>query len=408
MTRRKKVGHTNWLRCWGFSELFRGRDGELSSNRNRNDREVDLVPWVIASVILHLLIIFLYPERPASAISTPSPFRDGVMQVSIRTVNEQLNAPALRLSAGPQPTVRVETPVPQPLPQRVQPPTEQAPVIAPNVRPQTAPPPIERVEEIRPEVRVPERLDQPPIENNVPERVIMPLPERPEPVESPGSPVTVQAPPTPQQIDIQPLERRSLPLPLNEAPDRTEVPAQQQPIARPDPVAQPEVRSASVQQPIVERPSPQVVAPAPAPERTDVEVPPEPEPPSTQSAPSLGSNPQRPVPPPTYGSSLQFPKPGTIDPPKRMISLDVETVEVLITYDETGSIIDAVLIPETASADEAVNAEAPLYVRYNVSVTQPAPAGQVCQARVLVSFSMIGGTSFSFANANERVVCFVP
>lgn len=381
----------------------------MSNNRHRSDREVDLIPWVIASVILHLLIIFLYPERPASAISTPSPFRDGVMQVSIRTVNEQLNTPALRLSAGPQPTVRVETPVPQPLPQRVQLPVEQAPVIAPTVRPQAAPPPVERVEEIRPEVRVPERLEQLPLQTNAPERVISPLPEpeRPAPVESPGLPVTVQAPPTPQPLDIQPPERGSLPVVVNEAPVRTEVPAQQ-PVARPDLVPQPDVRSVPVQQPIVERPSPQVVAPAPAPERITVEVPPEPEPPSTQMAPSLGSNPQRPVPPPTYGSSLQFPKPGTIDPPKRMISLQVETVEVLITYDETGKIIDAVLIPETASTDEAVNSEAPLYVQYNVTVTQPAPPGQLCQARVQVSFSMIGGTSFSFSDPNERVFCYVP
>lgn len=390
-----------------FPELFRGRDGELSNNRNRNDREIDLVPWVVASVILHLLIIFLYPERPASAISTSSPFRDGVMQVSLRTIDQQLNTPALRASSGPQPTVRIETPVPQPLPERVQPPAEQAPVIAPTVRPQTAPPPVERVEEIRPEIRMPERLDQLPIETDVPERVIMPLPDRPEPVESPGTPA-MQAPQAPQQIDFQPPERGSMPLPVAEVPERTEVPNQQQSIVRPDPVAQPAARSMPVQEPIVDRPSPQVTAPAPTPERVDTEVPPEPEPPSTQAAPSLGSNPQRPVPPPTYGSSLQFPKPGTIDPPKRMISTGVETVEVLITYDETGAIVDAVLIPETASTDEAVNSEAPLYARYNVTITQPAPAGQLCQARVLVTFSMIGGTSFSFDDASERVYCFVP
>ena len=365
-----------------------------------------MTPWVVASVILHILIILLYPEWQASALNTPSPVQDGVMQVSFRTFQEQLDTPALRRATGPQPTVNAQRPDPDPLPERAQQPVDQAPIIAPSPRPESARPPLDRVAEIQPEI-LPERFDRASVEVELPERVVAERPssaDRPDPVESP-QPLAPQAPPEPQKLDIRPPERGNLPIPVSEALERTETPEAPQNIEKPEHDQRPEDRSLP-EVTRAERPAAQ--PPPAAPSRPEVEAEAQPELPSLPVAPQPGSEPQRPMPPPTYGASLQFPKPGTVDPPKRMVADEAITVSVLITFDDRGDIIAAELIEETAADDSAVNNEAPQFARHFVEITQPAPAGHICQAVVQVTFDQVAGTTFAFNEATDRVQCLMP
>lgn len=330
------------------------------------------------------------------------------MQVSLRAFDEQLNVPSIRPSAGPQPTVKVDHPDLQPLPERVQQPVDEAPSIELSVRPEAVEPPVQNLTEIRPEMTPLESFERTPVNPDISERVIMPRPtieDRLEPVES-LQPFTPQAPPEPQRLDIRPPDRGAIPISVAEVPERTPMSEQSSSVERLEPVQRPEERPLPEIQP-TDRPDPQQV-PASSPQRPETEIRSQPDRSSSPVAPQLGNEPQRPVPPPTYGSSLQFPRPGTIDPPKRMISIEVETVSVRIMYNDRGEIVGTELIAETASTDEAVNDEAPLYARYNVEITEPAPAGQICQATVHVTFSPVGGTSFSFSDAADRVQCFVP
>lgn len=319
----------------------------------------------------------------------------------------------------PQPPVAVEPEAQLPLTEApVRPEIEPEAPPAPQVLPQelAAPerPETNRLEEIAaPTAQAPERPQFQPAER--PDVTPPDLAQAAPSPDAPALPVS-QAPDRSQSMQQAPDRPETIQAP--EAPERPQGIQGSEPSERPQGIQAPEMmerQPPANAAPVRTEPNPESVVPSERPDPTPPAAD-RPEPQEAPNLPEMESPVDLPVtrptiqPPPTYGASLHFPSIG-LDPPKDMVALVPTTVSVLITFDEHGAFVgNPELLPVSEPVDPSILRDAPLYVRYNVRINQPAPAGYVCQAIVHVTFDPTApagsGVRFWYDDEYERVSCY--
>lgn len=372
--------------------------GDTVERQRREDSHFAL--FLLVSIIVHALLVLLYPQWQASALPASLPLGEGALQLSFRQSPDAVLTPALRPVTPqrneprpvPRPEPRPEAPVQEvPAPPRPEVNPEPRPVEQPT--PQVVQRPVDPTPQVQNEPRpVPERV---PVERpeQRPEPTMMPEP-RPEPRPEP-TPV-----PQPQADPVVAPQPEPNPASLVTSDSgRAVVASAERPEAQ-----VPGTSEALVPPPVVEAVEEPQLEPEPVrAEESVAEV--------VESVPEVPPAPPPPPPPPPEPplASAMLRLPGALTMPKDIVLTRAVTIRLLLTVDGGGNITEVEFDPDTISENAQANRLAELHALHNFSA-QPSPDGRPYQIYVSVTFDpdAPGDRGLRFATSPAERIRFLP